>query len=429
MFIWSFVPKRDFDAVWEEILQPAVPPGFEAKRTDELRQPGLIDRMYTEWLFDADIVLADLTFGNSNVYYELGIRQALSKKGTVLVACQGTKLPFDVRNQSVINYDYFAAPSLRAFQAALCEAIDKASIQELDSPVHVFLPGLVVGRYLNETLPEERITELTNRIHDLEAALSDQQSRDEEERLLHKLCEATTASRVLRLHQLISSRDIKSVRLLEELAISLRGASYFDEALQTLERALKIDPGDPEILREVGFVYRKKGPPFYSQAETYMERALQINDQDSELHGMLGGLFRRRGEYERALTQYRRAHELEPDYLYPLVTVGAMCGVLGKLGEAKEWYLKLQTTCEKQISQERADHWTYLCLGQAFVALGNEDAANAAYRNALRRNPPVEDVRSEAEQLEFLVEKNFNTESARGVLPVLREYLVAHESR
>ena len=70
----------DFDAVWKEVLQPAVPAGFEIKRADELRQPGLIDRMYNEWLFDADIVLADVTFSNPNVYYELGIRQALSRK-------------------------------------------------------------------------------------------------------------------------------------------------------------------------------------------------------------------------------------------------------------------------------------------------------------------------------------------------------------
>ena len=71
----------DFDAVWEEILQPGVPEGLETKRADELRKPGLIDRLYSEWLFDADIVLADLTFGNPNVYYELGIRQALFQEG------------------------------------------------------------------------------------------------------------------------------------------------------------------------------------------------------------------------------------------------------------------------------------------------------------------------------------------------------------
>ncbi|MBN8519908.1 MAG: DUF4071 domain-containing protein [Candidatus Accumulibacter sp.] len=419
----------DFDAVWEGILQPAVPAAFETKRADELRQPGLIDRMYNEWLFDADIVLADLTFGNANVYYELGIRQALSRKGTVLVACKGTKLPFDVRNQYVIHYDYFAAPTLRGFQQELYQAIGNASIQEIDSPVHVFLPGLVVRRYQGEKPPEARIEELTRRIQELEAALRDQRSQDEEERLLQKLREATTAPRVLSLHQLISARDIKSVRLLEQLAISLRDASYFDEALQTLDRALKIDPNDPELLREVGFVYRKKGQPYYSQAESYMERALQLNDHDSELHGMLGGLFRRRGEYERALTQYKRAHEIQPDDLYPLVTVAAMCGALGKIGEATEWYQKLQATCEKFIGQQRADHWTYLCLGEATVALGDQEAASAAYRKAIEAKPPVEHIRSEVEQLEFLVEKSFATESARSVLPILREYLVAHQSQ
>jgi tetratricopeptide (TPR) repeat protein len=236
----------DFDAVWEGILQPAVPPGFETKRADELRQPGLIDRMYNEWLFDADIVLADLTFGNPNVYYELGIRQALSKKGTVLVACKGTKLPFDVRNQYVINYNYFAAPALRAFQAELRQAIENASTQELDSPVHVYLPGLVVGRYRDEKPPEARIQDLTQRIQDLQAALRNQRSQDEEDRLLDKVREVTTAPRVLSLYQLISTHEIKSVRLLEQLAIRLRDFSYFDEALQTLDRALKIDPDDSE---------------------------------------------------------------------------------------------------------------------------------------------------------------------------------------
>jgi tetratricopeptide (TPR) repeat protein len=160
-----------------------------------------------------------------------------------------------------------------------------------------------------------------------------------------------------------------------------------------------------------------------------MERALQLNDQDSELHGMLGGLFRRRGDYERALTQYRRAYELQPDDLYPLVTVGAMCGAMGKIGEAREWYQKLQTICEELINQERADHWTYLCLAESVVVLGNQRSANAAYRKALSYNPPVEHVRSEAEQLEFLVERKFAADNARSVLPILNEYLASHGSK
>src|ERR1044071_3370250 len=77
--------KINFNAVWEGILSPAVPEDFIAKRADELQESGIIDQLYIEWLLEAEVVLADLTFGNPNVYYELGIRQALSKRGTVLV--------------------------------------------------------------------------------------------------------------------------------------------------------------------------------------------------------------------------------------------------------------------------------------------------------------------------------------------------------
>jgi tetratricopeptide (TPR) repeat protein len=106
-----------------------------------------------------------------------------------------------------------------------------------------------------------------------------------------------------------------------------------------------------------------------------------------------------------------------------------MCGALGKVIEAKDWYQKLLDTCEKLISQKRADHWTYLCLGEAHVALGNQETASAAYRMAIETHPPVEHVRSEAEQLEFLIDRNFAAENARNVLPVLREYLVLHQSQ
>lgn len=418
----------DFDAVWKGILQPAVPEGVETKRADELRQPGLIDRMFNEWLFEADIVLADLTFANPNVYYELGIRQALSKKGTVLVACKGTKLPFDVRNQYVITYDYFAAPALWSFQASLRQAIENASVQELNSPVHMFLPGLVVGRYQGQPLPEDRIQALTQRVLDLEAALRNQRLEEEEERLLDKIREEAPQG-LLRLHQLTAARDVTSVRLLEELARRLRDAGHFDEALDNLERALTLHPDDSELLREMGFVCRKKGPEFYPQAEAYMERSLQLNDQDSELHGMLGGLFRRRGDTERALAQYRRAHELQPGELYPLVTVAAMYGALGMTTEARAWYSKLRRACELVISQGRPDHWTFLCLGEAGVALDEPASAEAAYRKALSGVPPVEHVRSETEQLEFLAANHFAVENVQLMLPLLREYLANNEVR
>lgn len=137
----------DFDAVWNGLIVPAIPDAFTARRADQLHEPGLIDQLYNEWLLDANVVLADLTFGNPNVFYELGIRQSLSQRGTVLIAQARTRLPFDVRNQFVLNYDYFKAPTIYEFQKALREAILTAAASSGRSPVHAFLPGLFVGRF------------------------------------------------------------------------------------------------------------------------------------------------------------------------------------------------------------------------------------------------------------------------------------------
>lgn len=411
----------DFDAVWSEILQPAVPEGFATKRADELKQPGLIDRLYSEWLFDADIVLADLTFGNPNVYYELGIRQALSKKATVLVACKGTKLPFDVRNQYVINYDYFVAPTLRLFQSQLREAIENASAQEVDSPVHVFLPGLSVGRFADKISPEATIQKLTQRVEELEIDLSRRQSKDEEDRLLRKLQEAHSASRVFGLYRLAGTYATSSVDLLERLAIRLRQFGYFDQALEILHQALKLNPQDPEILRELGFVYRKKGPLHYSEAERYMREALKLNADDAELHGMLGGLLKRKEDYWQALAHYRRAHELEAENLYALVNMGGISAAVGNLSEALHWYKILRGRCNQLIGRGKTGYWTYLCLGEAAVALGDKDGALAAYREAIALALPVEDLRSATEQLEFLLKNHVEAETAGSVLRTLRE--------
>jgi tetratricopeptide (TPR) repeat protein len=184
---------------------------------------------------------------------------------------------------------------------------------------------------------------------------------------------------------------------------------------------LKLKPQDPELLREMGFVYRKKGPLHYSEAERYMRAALKLNEDDAELHGMLGGLLKRKEDNLQALTHYRRAHELEAENLYPLVNMGGISAALGNTTESVEWYRTLRGQCDRLIGQGKADYWTYLCLGEASVALGDEDGALAAYREAMALGPPVEDLRSATEQLEFLKKNDVEAKIAGLVLKSLRK--------
>jgi tetratricopeptide (TPR) repeat protein len=164
-----------FDEVWNGLITPAIPAEWEAKRADELHRPGLIDQLYTEWLLDADVVLADLTFSNPNVFYELGIRQALSRKSTVLIAQKDSDLPFDVRNQAVIYYDYFHGPSAAKFHTDLKAGLTAAAAAPGGSPVHTFLPGLFIGRFAGGIAPDKEIADLKAEIERLRASASIEQ--------------------------------------------------------------------------------------------------------------------------------------------------------------------------------------------------------------------------------------------------------------
>jgi hypothetical protein len=54
-------------------------------------------------LIHANIVVADLTDSNPNVFWELGVRQSF-KHGTVTIAEEGTKLPFDISSKGTLFY-------------------------------------------------------------------------------------------------------------------------------------------------------------------------------------------------------------------------------------------------------------------------------------------------------------------------------------
>ncbi len=390
----------NFDDVWNGVISPAIPADFEAKRADELRSPGLIDKAYVEWLLEADVVLADLTFGNPNVYYELGIRQALARRGTVLVAQKGTNLPFDVRNQFVLNYDYFRAPSLPKFHNDLRSAIESAAAHEDGSPVHTFLPGLFIGRYSPGTSPAEAISALQAKIAILQKQIDDQDVR----RLKEKVEEAKTDGALVGLARRVMAMGSSPADIVEELAIKLRKHNLLQDALKLLEWGLRSHPKDSDLLRETGFCYRKLGPAHFSVAKEYFQRALEETPDDPELLGMTGGLLKREGQLEKAAEMYEHARSLIPNDLYATIALAGLKLVLGLKTESRELYEQVAALARAQENSGKADHWTYLCWLEADVVIGVPEPSATLLEKLRDLNPPPADVQSETEQLEMIVQ-------------------------
>lgn len=96
----------DFDAVYDEVLGPAVEAaGMEPLRADEEIDGGIIHKPMFERLILCKYAVADLTTANANVFYELRVRHGVRPHSTVLVFAEGMRLPFDVAPLRAVPYE------------------------------------------------------------------------------------------------------------------------------------------------------------------------------------------------------------------------------------------------------------------------------------------------------------------------------------
>ena len=65
----------DLDKTYKNIIKPAVTAaGYQCVRADEIPHSGVIDVPKYEMLFGAELVVADLSTGNLNAVFQLGVR-------------------------------------------------------------------------------------------------------------------------------------------------------------------------------------------------------------------------------------------------------------------------------------------------------------------------------------------------------------------
>src|SRR5687768_6030052 len=136
----------DFDLVAQELIGPALAAiGAEGRETLDIVKSGNIRVDMFRRLLTADLVVADLSIHNANVFYELGIRHALRGHGTLMLRCDAERFPFDLQTDRYFVYRKDdPAASLAALTEALrrtWEAQAKDDAAE-DSPVFALLPGL-----------------------------------------------------------------------------------------------------------------------------------------------------------------------------------------------------------------------------------------------------------------------------------------------
>ena len=226
----------DFDRVYAELIRPAVEAAdLIAHRADAERRAGSIHADMFQELLLAELVVADLTIDNPNVWYELGVRDALRASGSVMLYALRDRLPFDVAGQRMQRYTLAGgAPDpakLEAERAALT-AMLQATMDDWRgrraSPVYAQLPNLEE--------PDWKSLKL-GAVNEFWQGLEEWQ-----ERVTDRACGSSAPADIMVLADDTPNRvlEFEALRTAADALIKLN-RPYF--ALGVLQRAAELDPG------------------------------------------------------------------------------------------------------------------------------------------------------------------------------------------
>ena len=105
----AFILKEfsaQYDSLYTDVIQEVAEDfGIFIYRADEVYKPGLILIDIVPGLIESEIIIAEISSQNPNVYYEFGYAHAIGKP-TILLADRDSELPFDISGFRVIFIRY-----------------------------------------------------------------------------------------------------------------------------------------------------------------------------------------------------------------------------------------------------------------------------------------------------------------------------------
>lgn len=281
----------DFDRVYAELLEPALKAaGCEPFRADsEVSAGDIRTDMFFE-LVTADVVVADLSIPNPNVYYELGIRDGVCPRGVFIIhGGLSAGRPFDVASDRSFTYSgklfltasskgYVPPKSLETLQSVFQlseyfkQALD-ADEQSTGSPLYSHLPGLKPVDW--QDIETSKARYFSSLRHNWEAKVNRAQTLHRPGNIITIADDAPT-----RLHR---------TRILSHAARSLIGLCQFKAAEQVLTEILQLTPDDLEAKHQLGAVLASLGD--IEGAKSQMNDILERHN-DSEAGLVLGLVYR-----------------------------------------------------------------------------------------------------------------------------------------
>lgn len=138
--------RKHSDLFLSSLIQPALAElDLTVVRADHIGEPGMITTQILEYIKNAKLAIADLSYLNPNVFYEVALRHAL-KLPVVQIIRKSDRLPFDVNQLRTLVFDtsdiYSLVPKLQTYRSEIASQARKAleDPESVGNPVSVFYP-------------------------------------------------------------------------------------------------------------------------------------------------------------------------------------------------------------------------------------------------------------------------------------------------
>ena len=119
--IMSFAEKGEYLDLYAAIQRACEKYDYEAQRVDEANLLRRIVPEIRRQIRQSAFVVADVTEGKPNVFYELGFADGLGKE-VIFVAKAGTELPFDIKDEPVV---FWGDNSFKEFEEKLKKSVEE----------------------------------------------------------------------------------------------------------------------------------------------------------------------------------------------------------------------------------------------------------------------------------------------------------------
>lgn len=367
--------KINFDRLWEAALRPAIDKaGYEPVRANEDMGALIITEMI-ERLAMSDLVLADVSIPNGNVYYEVGIRHAAQKQGCIMTAATWAKPLFDIDQMRQIRYplptgsisDDVAAEIIKIVAAAI--PIMSAG----DSPFYQVFPKYPDYDPARATSFKKSLEELSR----FQAEILGARSGSREE--------CRTRALDLRKRYYTGGPVQKAVAI--ELLYLLRDCTDWATVLEFIDSLSEDLRNSPLVKEQRALALSKSGD--HDTAIGALRELIRTNGDTSERRGLLGGRYKKKWnishsavDLDRAIGEYEAGMKLDLNDYYPSSNLARLYRSRKRKGDDDKSRVAAaitMTACERARLRKADDEWLNpTLLGAAFDAGDVEKAQEFA---------------------------------------------------